>query len=99
MRSAQMVPGLNNRQVIRFVVDGFAMYCTVQGVHNIGTTRHRKAVWATLERLGVDRAFAKQRRQDIPTGLAWRVDVRDERNQLVSMDVQVDICDSNTVVF
>ena len=99
MRSAQMVPGLNNRQVIRFVVDGFAMYCTVQGVHNIGTTRHRKAVWATLERLGVDRALAKQRGQDMPTGLAWRIDVRDERDQLISMDVQVDICDSNTVVF
>lgn len=92
MRKERLVFGLNNKQRIRFVVNGFAMYCTVQDIQNIATTKHRVAVWSTAERLGIDRYRARNR-AEMPQGLSWRVEVRNEQDQLESIDVQVDLVD------
>ena len=91
MRKERLIFGLNNKQRIRFVVNGFAMYCTVQDIQNIATTKHRVAVWSTAERLGIDRWRAN--RTEKPQGLSWRVEVRNEQDQLESIDVQVDLVD------
>lgn len=99
MRKAQMVPGLNNKQVIRFICNGFPMYTTVQGIHNIGSTKYRVAVWQTVEKLALDRAMAKQRQTDMPSGLGWTVSVRNERSELEDIQVQVDICQNETVIW
>lgn len=92
MRRERLIFGLNNKQRIRFIVNGFGMHCTVQDIQNIATTKHRVAVWSTTERLGIDRYQARNRSQ-MPTGLAWRIDVRNEQDQLESIDVQVDLVD------
>lgn len=92
MRRQQMIAGFNNKQTIRFIVNGMAMFGTVQGIQNIATTKHRVAVWQSLEKLALDRVIAKQLGRTLPTGLAWTLDVRNECDLLERMDVQVDIC-------
>lgn len=52
MRTPRVVFGLDNNQKIRFVIDGFVMYCRVKDVSNIASTTHRMAVTKALESLG-----------------------------------------------
>lgn len=52
MRTKRIVSGLDNNQKIRFIVNGFGMFCKVKDIVNICTAEHRVPVWIALERLG-----------------------------------------------
>lgn len=52
MRIKQLVPGFNNSQKIRFVVDGFAMQSTIRdAVFNIQSKYHSAAIADALQKL------------------------------------------------
>lgn len=89
MRSKRIVTGLNNNQKIRFVVNGFAMFCQVKDIQNISTTAHRAAVWSALEHLGTTNWLADRTFRDKITGYGTTVN---------GIDVQVDLCDENTLI-
>ena len=99
MRKERLIYGLNNKQVIRFVVDGFMMHTTVQGIQNIASRKHRVAVWSTTEKLSLDRELALRTCKPVPTGLAWTVDVRNDQDQLEQIQVQVDLCGKEAFVW
>lgn len=69
MRKQQIVSGMNNSQKIRFMIDGFGMYCKVSDIENFATSSHRVAVISALQHLQCDRELIKSSgRKDIPTG-------------------------------
>ena len=87
MRKQQIVSGLNNSQKIRFIVNGFGMYCKVSDIENFATSSHRVAVISALQHLQCDRDLYKSTgRKDIPTGFGTR-----STFQGVDIDVQVDL--------
>ena len=52
MRIKQLIPGFNNSQKIRFVVDGFAMQSTIQDVvFNVQSKYHSAAIADALQKL------------------------------------------------
>ena len=51
MRRKQLVQGLNNSQKIRFMINGFGMYCRISDLENFATTSHRVAIWDCLNSL------------------------------------------------
>ena len=87
MRTQQIVTGMNNSQKIRFIIDGFGMYCKVSDIENFATSSHRVAVISALQHLQCDRDLYKSTgRKDIPTGYGTRSNF-----QGVDHDVQVNI--------
>jgi hypothetical protein len=69
MRTQQIISGMNNSQKIRFMIDGFGMYCRVSDIENFATSSHRVAVISALQHLQCDRELTKSSgRKDIPTG-------------------------------
>jgi len=87
MRKQQIVSGMNNSQKIRFIVNGFGMYCKVSDIENFATSSHRVAVISALQHLQCDRDLYKSTgRKDIPTGFGTRSNF-----QGVDIDVQVDL--------
>ena len=87
MRTQQIIPGMNNSQKIRFIIDGFGMYCKVADIENFATSSHRVAVISALQHLQCDRDLCKSLgRKDIPTGLVTRSSF-----QAVTHDVQVNL--------
>ena len=87
MRRQQIVSGMNNSQKIRFMIDGFGMYCKVADIENFATSSHRVAVIAALQHLQCTRDLAQScGRKDIPTGFGTR-----RKFQGVDHDVQVDL--------
>jgi hypothetical protein len=87
MRKQQIIPGMNNSQKIRFMIDGFGMYCKVADIENFATTSHRVAVLSALQHLQCDRDLHKSSgRKDIPTGFGFR-----STFQGISHDVQVNL--------
>lgn len=98
MRNARLVQGFNNKQKVRFICDGFAMYSTVQGLCNIASTKHRAAIMQTLSKLSSDRLIAQSTNQPIPTGLAWTLAVRNEKSELENIQVQIDLCDDSIYI-
>lgn len=87
MRKQQIIPGMNNSQKIRFMIDGFGMYCKVADIENFATSSHRVAVLSALQHLQCDRDLCKSLgRKDIPTGFATRSSF-----QAVTHDVQVNL--------
>ena len=98
MRNARLVPGLNNKQKVRFICDGFAMYSTVQGLCNIASTKHRVAIMQTLSKLSFDRVVAQSENKLIPSGLAWTVAVHNEKNELENIQVQIDLCNDSIYI-
>ena len=98
MRTAQMFPGLNNGQRIRFIISNegseyqFGMYTTVAGISDIATTTHQTALRLTLEKLAQGRAEAKRLGKTLPNGLGWRVEVPyGPTLKRINVDVQVDL--------
>jgi hypothetical protein len=81
MRTKQLFAGLNNRQKIRFMVNGFGMYCRVQDVVNICSKEHRVPVWIALDRLGNENYVNKKLHRPLITGYASTID---------GVEVQVD---------
>ena len=87
MRRQQIVQGMNNSQKIRFMIDGFGMYCKVSDIENFATSSHRVAVISALQHLQCDRDLCKSLgRKEIPTGYGTRSSF-----QAVVQDVQVDL--------
>ena len=87
MRRQQIVQGMNNSQKIRFMIDGFGMYCKVSDIENFATSSHRVAVISALQHLQCDRELCKSLgRKDIPTGFGTRSSF-----QAVTHDVQVNL--------
>jgi hypothetical protein len=87
MRKQQIIPGMNNSQKIRFIVNGFGMYCRVSDIENFATSSHRVAVISALQHLQCDRDLYKSTgRKDIPTGFGTRGTF-----QGVDIDVQVNL--------
>lgn len=82
MRTKRIVFGLDNNQKIRFMVNGFGMFCKVQDVENICTREHRVPVWIALERLGNENFVNKKLHQPLITGYASTID---------GVNVQVDL--------
>ena len=87
MRKQQIVSGMNNSQKIRFMVNGFGMYCKVSDIENFATTSHRVAVISALQHLQCDRALSTSLgKKQLPTGFGTR-----STFQGVDIDVQVDL--------
>jgi hypothetical protein len=87
MRKQQIVSGMNNSQKIRFIVNGFGMYCKVSDIENFATSPHRVAVISALQHLQCDRDLHKSTgRKDMPTGFGTR-----STFQGVDIDVQVNL--------
>lgn len=87
MRKQQIVSGMNNSQKIRFVVNGFGMYCKVSDIENFATSSHRVAVISSLQHLQCERDLCKSLgRKDAPTGYGTR-----SIFQGVDIDVQVNL--------
>ena len=82
MRTKQLIQGLNNTQKIRFMINGFGMYCQVQDVVNICTTDYRAPVWMALDRLGNENFVAKYQGKPPISGYGARI---------CGYDVQVDL--------
>lgn len=86
MRKQQIVSGMNNSQKIRFMVNGFGMYCKVSDIENFATSSHRVAVLLALQHLQCDRELAFSKCKPQPTGFGTR-----STFQGVDIDVQVDL--------
>lgn len=87
MRRQRLVEGLNNSTKIRFMIDGFGMYCRVSDIENFATSTHRAAVWSALQHLQCSRDLAQsQGKKEVPTGFGYR-----SMFQGVNHDVQVDL--------
>jgi len=87
MRKQQIVSGMNNSQKIRFIVNGFGMYCKVSDIESFATSSHRVAVISALQHLQCDRDLSKSLgKKEIPTGFGTRSNF-----QGVDIDVQVDL--------
>lgn len=87
MRKQQIIQGMNNSQKIRFIVNGFGMYCKVSDIESFATTSHRVAVFSALQSLQCSRELAKScGKKEIPTGFGTR-----SMFQGVDIDVQVDL--------
>ena len=87
MRKQQIIQGMNNSQKIRFIIDGFGMYCKVSDIENFATSSHRVAVLSALQHLQCDRDLCKSLgRKDIPTGFGTRSNF-----QGINHDVQVNL--------
>jgi hypothetical protein len=87
MRKQQIVSGMNNSQKIRFMVNGFGMYCKVSDIENFATSSHRVAVISALQHLQCDRDLYKSSgKKEMPTGFGTR-----STFQGVDIDVQVDL--------
>jgi len=89
MRTKRLVQGLDNSQKIRFIVNGFSMFCRVKDIENIATTEHRVAVWLAAERIGLENFVALRSGRPQITGYTGRYG---------EVDVQVDLCDNNTLL-
>lgn len=85
MRTKRLITGLDNSQKIRFIVNGFAMYCRIKDIENIATECHRVAVWLALEQIGSSHGS----NQPITSYSS---------NRWQGVDVQVDLIDDNTVI-
>lgn len=86
MRKQQIVSGMNNSQKIRFMVNGFGMYCKISDIENFATTSHRVAVILALQHLQCSRELAFSTCKPKPTGFGTR-----SVFQGVDIDVQVDL--------
>lgn len=86
MRVQRLVSGLNNSQKIRFMIDGFGMYCKVVDIENFATSSHRVAVFMALQNLQASRELAFSKCQPQPTGFGFNGTF-----QGVKHDVQVDL--------
>jgi hypothetical protein len=86
MRKQRLIEGLNNSTKIRFMIDGFGMYCRVSDIENFATSSHRVAVWSALQHLQSSRELAFAKCQPKPTGFGYR-----STFQGVNHDVQVDL--------
>jgi O-methyltransferase involved in polyketide biosynthesis len=82
MRVTSLVPGFKNSQKIRFIVDGFAMYCTIKDVSNIASHSAQNAVWSALKQLA-DMRSGSGAAEQCAVGLGTTIN----RHQ-----VQVDLC-------
>ena len=87
MRTQQIVSGMNNSQKIRFMVNGFGMYCKVSDIENFATSSYRVAVISALQHLQCSRDLAKScGKKEMTTGFGTR-----STFQGVDIDVQVDL--------
>jgi hypothetical protein len=89
MRTKRLIYGLDNNQKIRFIVNGFSMFCRVKDIENIASTEYRTAVWIAAERIGNENWLAQRYGKPGITGYGSNID---------GVDVQVDLCDENTLV-
>ena len=69
MRRQALISGLSNTQKIRFMVEGFGMYCKVGDVENIATISHADAVRFALNTLANHRAAEKAAGGISPVGM------------------------------
>lgn len=89
MRTKRLITGLDNNQKIRFIVDGFSMFCRVKDIENIANTKHRIAVWIAAERIGTEVWLSQKIGKPGITGYG---------SNMNGVDVQVDLCDNNTLL-
>ena len=87
MRTKRLITGLDNSQKIRFIVNGFAMFCRVKDIENIATVSHRVAVWIACERIGTENWLAQRVGKPSISGYGSTIE---------GVDVQVDLCDETT---
>lgn len=90
MRTKRLVEGLDNSQKIRFIVNGFMMHCRIKDILNISERHQRMAVWNALNRIGLENIVAKQQNKPGITGFGSNSD---------GIDVQVDLCDAQTIIY
>lgn len=84
MRTKTLFPGFKNSQKIRFVIDGFIMYTTIeQAVFGIGRSAHSAALSDAIQKL------AHMRRQP---GAAEQAATGIAVTAFNGVQVQVDLC-------
>lgn len=81
MRAKRIIPGLNNSQKIRVIVNGVGFYTTVSGMTEMCFTAQRVAVWQALERIA---------REGI-MGFASSTTFYNDRMEQERIDFQVDL--------
>mgnify|MGYP003344864942 CR=1 FL=1 len=86
MRQKRVIPGLNNSQKIRVILNGVGFQTTVEGMTNMCFTHQRLAVWNALQHI----ADMKDTAQPI-SGFASRSKFYNEKDELVDVDYQVDL--------
>jgi hypothetical protein len=83
MRTRQIIPGLNNSQRIRVILNGVGFYTTVKGGCELPFSTQRSAVLSAL----ISLAGGKEK----STGFGTRVSVYNHKMERESFDVQVDL--------
>lgn len=83
MKMKRIIPGLNNSQKIRVIVNGVGFVTTVEGMTHMVFTEQRVAVWSALTHMANQgiRGFASAQRS------------YDSKMQQVITEYQVDILD------
>jgi hypothetical protein len=83
MKMKQIIPGVNNNQRFRVILNGVGFYTTVKEMTNMPFTEQRVAVWLAIERM--------KNGHPNSTGFATTHRVYDEKMQVKEYQVQVDL--------
>jgi hypothetical protein len=83
MKMKQIIPGVNNHQRFRVILNGVGFFTTVQEMVNMPFTEQRVAVWLAIERM--------KNGHPSSNGLATTHRVYDEKMQVKEYQVQVDL--------
>lgn len=82
MKMKQIIPGVNNHQRFRVILNGVGFFTTVKEMVNMPFTEQRVAVWLAIERM----------KNGIPcNGLATTHRVYDDKMRVKEYQVQVDL--------
>ena len=72
MRTKQIIPGFNNNQKIRVIVDGVGVYTSIARLSStFATGMHYRAAQLSILQLAEDAKAAKAQNKLVPSGLAW----------------------------
>ena len=83
MKMKQIIPGVNNHQRFRVILNGVGFITTVKETDNMPFTDQRLAVWLAMEKLA--NGFPES------TGLGTTHRFYDNKMQVKSYQVQVDL--------
>jgi hypothetical protein len=83
MKVKRIIPGINNNQRFRVILNGVGFYTTVKDMTDMPFTEQRVAVWTAMERLvnGMPKS----------TGFGTTHRVYDSKMQVKEYQVQIDI--------
>ena len=83
MKTKQIIPGVNNHQRFRVILNGVGFYTTVKEMTNMPFTDQRVAVWTAMEKL--------KNGNPQSTGIGTTHRVYDSKMQVKEYQIQIDI--------